>query len=214
MPDTASISVIIPAGPGEKAWEGLVPCLDAFGEVILSHAAEDSPVTYDRCLTVSGPAGRARQLNAGARATSMPWLMFLHADSRPDERFVTAIRAAPEVEYIGFCALSYYDGPAWMRLNEFGSWIRSRLFGLPFGDQGMLMSRVVFERLGGFDEGISVGEDHAMVWAARHAGIPTLPLRAPLPTSARKYIEMGWGRTTGRHLMMTWNQIASWRRSR
>jgi len=83
---------------------------------------------------------------------------------------------------------------------------------LPFGDQGLLMPRRVFEALGGFDETQPGGEDHALVWAARHAGVPLVALRAPMFTSARKYAQAGWWATTRLHLRLTCTQ--AWRFAR
>lgn len=211
MPDLSAIAVVIPAGPGDRAWQGLLPLLSGFGEVVLSGVAGDNLQPNHGAITVAGPAGRARQLNAGTAASALPWLLFLHADSRPDASLAAALRRAPEGDYLGYCRLRYYDGPPWMRLTEAGVWLRSRVFGLPFGDQGMLMPRTVFERLGGFDERIACGEDHAMVWAARHAGLPLQPLAAALPTSARRYVEAGWWTVTRSHLAKTWAQARSWR---
>ena len=58
-----------------------------------------------------------------------------------------------------------------MAINAFGAHLRSRWFGMPFGDQGFLAPRTTFETLGGFDETVGRGEDHAFVWTARHAGV-------------------------------------------
>jgi hypothetical protein len=212
MPELCTVAVVVPAGPGDRAWEGLLPRLPGFGQIVVSGVAGEDLRSGPGFAVVSGPAGRARQLNAGAAATVLPWLLFLHADSRPDSRLLSAIQRAPDGDYLGYCALRFYDGPPWMRLTELGTWLRSRLIGLPFGDQGMLMSRAVFDRLAGFDERVDIGEDHALVWAARHAGIPLKPLAAALATSARRYIEDGWWKVTRRHLRMTWTQANTWRR--
>lgn len=211
MPDLSDIGVVVPVGPLERAWEGLLPLLPEFGEIVLSGVIGDDLRAPPGAVLVTSPAGRARQLNAGAAASTLPWLFFLHADSRPDRRLAAALRGAPDGDCIGYCRLRYYDGPWLMRLTEVGAWLRSRALGLPFGDQGMLMSRSVFERLGGFDERIGCGEDHALVWAARHAGLPVKPLAAALPTSARRYVEAGWWNVTRRHAALTWRQARAWR---
>jgi hypothetical protein len=69
-----------------------------------------------------------------------------------------------------------------------------------------LIPRKTFNRIGPYDETIHCGEDHALVWAARRAGLPVRPLRATIKTSARKYAERGWARTTLTHLWLTWQQ--------
>jgi GT2 family glycosyltransferase len=72
--------------------------------------------------------------------------------------------------------------------------------------------REVFERLGGFDPSHAYGEDHAFVWAARRAGVPVVAAGAPLYSSARKYAEHGWLRTTARHGWLT--AVQAWREAR
>lgn len=98
------------------------------------------------------------------------------------------------------------DGPALMRLNAAGAWIRSHCFGLPFGDQGLLIRRDAFERVGGFDPRLDCGEDHDLVWRLRRAGVRPRPVGAVLFTSARRYAERGWWTTTAWHLCETWRQ--------
>ena len=98
------------------------------------------------------------------------------------------------------------DGPALMAINSIGAWLRCRLFGLPFGDQGLLVARSLFDHVGGFDTEIPAGEDHALIWRARAAGARIRAVGAPLYTSARKYAQAGWWRTTLRHLIATLRQ--------
>lgn len=209
---TGTLAIVIPCGPGDRSWVGLLPHLGGVGadEVVLCLSDGDRAQALPPAVrVVTSPAGRARQLNRGATCTAAPWLWFLHADTRLTKATIAAargfLRDAPEA--IGYFDLRFLDdGPAWTRLNEAGALVRSRLFGLPFGDQGFLMPRRVLDRLGGFDEALSSGEDHALVWRARQAGIPVRPLRAPIFTSARRYATHGWARTTLQHLLSTGRQ--------
>jgi hypothetical protein len=161
------------------------------------------------------PRGRAIQLNAGACAADRAWLWFLHADSRLAAAtlpaLVVAATRAPDA--LGYFDLRFAaDGPPAVRLNELGAFVRSRVLGLPFGDQGFFLAADTFERLGGFDPRLTCGEDHALVWTARRAGVAVAPARAPLYTSARKYADGGWLATTARHLRLTAAQ--AWRGAR
>jgi GT2 family glycosyltransferase len=164
----------------------------------------------DRCWLVA-PRGRARQMNAGARATRGEWLWFLHADTGLDEpqAAVAALQAALRRDpgALGYFDLRFAgDGPAATAVNALGARIRSHWLGLPFGDQGLFMARATFDRLGGFDESLRAAEDHALVWRARRAGVPLRAAGASLTTSARRYAEQGWARTTLRHLWLTAQQ--------
>jgi hypothetical protein len=218
-----TLSVIVPVGPADLAWPGLLGDLSALegnAEILLVAPAgvaprEFSPTSHGLRVParwLEAPAGRARQQNAGAAATGGAMLWFLHADTRAP---VAAIAAAQRFtdDALGYFDLRFSeDGPMLVRANAAGAWIRSRWLGLPFGDQGFVLPRRLFDALGGFDESLPAGEDHALVWAARRAAIPVVPLRAPLLTSARKYAEQGWLRTTLRHARLTVSQARQFRR--
>ena len=209
------LSVIVPIGPGEPAWRGLLAdlaALDADAEILLVATPGNAPTDFaagDYGLRVparwlQAPAGRARQQNAGAAAAKGTTLWFLHADSRLPAQSVAAALCFAGTPALGYFDLRFLDdGPRLARLNAMGAWLRSRWLGLPFGDQGLILPGSLFRSLGGFDESLAAGEDHALVWAARRAGVPLLPLRAPLRTSARRYAEHGWLRTTLQHGRLT-----------
>jgi hypothetical protein len=209
-----SLAIIIPAGPGDHAWHDLLPQLKGAGAldivVVLARREDDTVQTLPSNVKVAlSAAGRARQLNAGAAATCADWLWFLHADSRIVPSTVGALRRFIETDEvaIGYFDLRFQDdGPGLMFLNAFGAYLRSRWLGLPFGDQGFLMPRRVYDAIGGFNERIESGEDHALVWTARIEHIPLRPLHAPIYTSARKYAQRGWWATTREHLRSTVKQ--------
>ena len=96
------------------------------------------------------------------------------------------------------------DGPKQTRLNAWAANIRSRYFGLPFGDQGFIINKSVFERINGFDETVLVGEDLDFVVRLKALDIPLNELSAELITSARRYQQHGWLITSIRHIWLTW----------
>jgi GT2 family glycosyltransferase len=217
------LSVVIPVGPGDRAWTGLLrdlAALEADAEIILVAPTGATPPGFAArayrlqvpARWLEAPAGRARQQNAGARAAAGDALWFLHADSRvPAPSLDAALRFARE-NALGYFRLRYLDDGPWAaRLNGFGAGVRSRWVGLPFGDQGFLLSRSTFARLGGFDESLPAGEDHALVWTARVAGIALVDLGQPVHSSARRYREQGWLRTTLRHAGLTLSQARRFR---
>jgi hypothetical protein len=222
-PGAVLLTIVIPVGPGDGAWDELLPHLATRcpegTEIVLSATVEE-PTALERLRAVMpgrtirwiwGLAGRGRQLNRGVRAAAGRYLWILHADSRLGEEAIPRLLRCVQA---GEGALWYFDlrflpdGPPLMLLNEVGVWIRSRLLGLPFGDQGFAFARTLFDRLGGFSESAEYGEDHLFVWAARHASVAVRPVGLHLHTSARKFARDGWLRTTLRHLVLTWKQAA------
>ena len=52
-----------------------------------------------------------------------------------------------------------------------GANFRTKTFGIPFGDQSFLMSKKLFNFAGGFDENLSLGEDHEFIWRIKSLNI-------------------------------------------
>lgn len=230
------LTVVVPVGPGDtlsarlreqlgqlpsRAQVVVVACAPPPGpQAQATEARGTTPTpagnsTGPRWQTLHSPSGRSLQQNAGAAAGGGEWLWFLHADAAlaPQTlpalaRFVADGRAA-----LGYFDLRFLgDGPALMRLNSVGVWLRSRVLRLPFGDQGFVLPRALFTELGGFDPATTRGEDHQLVWRVRRAGASVVAIGAPLYTSARRYAARGWAATTTRHVAGTLRQ--AWRFSR
>src|SRR3990172_115288 len=216
-----NLSVIIPVGPEEDAWKTLLSDLCVLPEEteIIFAATTGRPGDLQSVLIETGfirsvkwlnsPKGRAKQLNAGAKAAERSNLWFLHADSSVSPQAIASLNRSLEKNE---SAIHYFnlvfsnDGPDMTRINTAGAWIRSHVFGLPFGDQGFCVSRAIFRKLGGFDELASYGEDHLFIWKARQKGIPVVCTGEWLGTSARKYSIDGWSSTTVRHAILTARQ--------
>lgn len=210
-------SIVIPFAPGDMAWKNLLVDLKKLpeqAEIILVAGSEASKREAEgfqlpaNARMIFSAKGRGLQLNAGARFAKHPCLWFLHADSRLDDACLGAIDTFDFTKkQMGYFGLGFQnDGPRSMGINSFGVWFRSRLLKIPFGDQGFVLSKSCFQILGTFREDLNSGEDHAFVWAARNSGVKIKYLHAGIKTSARKYAEHGWGKTTRQHLLETWKQ--------
>lgn len=205
----APISIIIPALNAEEdlpgCLESLLPGLGAglIREVVLvDGGSKDKTLAMAeasgaRLLTSEAP-GRAMQLIKGAEAARGDWLLFLHADThlsadwaersaahmidRPDKAAVFTLRYRSDASEAKWLAA---------RANR-----RTRWFGLPYGDQGLLISRRLYEQIGGFER-IPLMEDVKM---ARAIGKTRLSiLSAEARTSAMKYHRDGWRRRAYRN---------------
>ncbi len=156
------------------------------------------------CRLLESARGRGRQLREGAAAAETPWLLFLHADTRlgagwaeEAEDFIEA--TGPEGERAAYFTLAYdEEGKAARRTAGLANW-RSRVLGLPYGDQGLLIPRAFYESLGGFpDEPLM--EDVAL---ARRIGRARLTgLKSWAVTSAERYRQGGWLKTALRNLAL------------
>lgn len=151
---------------------------------------------------------RAAQMNLGAKKAKGDFLWFLHADSRVTKESIESLRNSlnKSPDSLLYFNLRFYDASPLMKINEIGAHFRSRFFKMPFGDQGLCLSKSNFERLGGFDEQAPYGEDHLLVWKARRFGIQVKSVGSSLFTSSRKYEKNGWLQTTAKHLWFTYQQ--------
>jgi len=179
------ISVVIPLAPSETKHQTLIASLPEELEIITSQEGS-----------------RAASLNAGAAKATGDYLWFLHADSELDAACVPALTQAikQHPDALFYFDLAFARDGAWlMWLNALGARFRSRILGVPFGDQGLCIRKALFEKLGGFPEDLAYGEDHIFVWRARQVGIRLKPTNATITTSARKYHAHGWFATTFKH---------------
>ena len=155
---------------------------------------------------VRSERGRGIQLGAGAQAASGDWLLFLHADTLLGQGWREAVKRhlseAPDAAASFELRLS---DPAWQaRLVERAVGIRVRLLGLPYGDQGLLVPRALYEAVGGYRP-LPLMEDVDLV---RRIGRRRLrPLGEPAWTSAARWQRDGWARRSARNLAC----LALWR---
>ena len=96
----------------------------------------------------------------------------------------------------GISGLGFRAGGILPRVVAGWANIRSRVFGLPYGDQGLLLRRALLEEVGGVPE-IPLMEDVALARALR-GRLCALPGTAL--TSAERYQAEGWFRRGARNL--------------
>lgn len=143
---------------------------------------------------MSAPRGRGIQMVAGAAAAKGDWLLFLHADTVPGPAWrhaVADLMTGPDDgRRAGVFRLRLDDQAPWARCVEWCARSRSRLLGLPYGDQGLLISADFYESLGGFRP-LAIMEDVDMVRRIGRRRLVTLDCDAR--TSAVRYRRAGYG---------------------
>lgn len=197
------LTIVIPV---LNAAASLGPCLAALNgadEIIIvdGGSTDDSAGIASRAgaRVMTAPRGRGTQLRTGGAAARGDWLLFLHADTQLGAGWREAVAA--HIATASDCAGTFdlrLDDVAWQaRVIERGVALRVRLLGLAYGDQGLLISRHLYDEVGGFRP-LALMED---VDLARRIGRHRLRrLTATALTSAERWHRDGWIRRSARNL--------------
>jgi hypothetical protein len=200
-----AISIIIPvlneAGVLPATLAGLPQAPDL--EIILvdggsTDGSLEVAARFPHLRLLRTPAGRGRQLNAGARLARGRLLTFLHADTLLGPPHLTALRraAADPAFAAGAFELQLIPPVPALRFIAWGANRRSRLLGLPYGDQVISLRRDLFFALGGFTH--RRPEDLDLVIRLRRQARLRL-LRPPVASSGRRWLDQGYFSTTCRN---------------
>lgn len=153
-------------------------------------------ITDHEVVRTESPAGRGRQMNAGAALARGDILLFLHADTRlPDGAFAAIRREMDGSGAAGAFSLAIdSDRPA-LKFVAFFANLRTRIERVPYGDQAQFVSTAEFRRLGGFAD-IPIMEDVELFKRIRMEGLPIVILPGKVRTSPRRWEDEGLLRRT------------------
>ncbi|MGJ8616155.1 MAG: TIGR04283 family arsenosugar biosynthesis glycosyltransferase [Sulfitobacter sp.] len=201
----APISVIIPT---LNAAETLPECLAALVEgldgglirelIVCDGGSTDATGAIAQAWggeVLHGAPSRGGQLRRGCATAKGDWMLVLHADTVLSPGWTKQVSEHFKSKHAGWFQLAFKDGGLPGRLVAAWANFRSRL-GLPYGDQGLIIPRMLYEALGGYPDQ-PLMEDVAMARALKGQLIG-LPVTAT--TSAAKYHRQGWLRRGGRNL--------------
>lgn len=205
-----TLSIVIPALNAEASLPAVLASLaglrDAAELVVVDGGSSDATRAIALAAgarLVDAPRGRGGQLGAGAAAARAAWLLFLHADTRLGQAAIAAVRShisdhrnAMRAGYFRF-ALDDASRAA-RRLERIVAW-RCRALALPYGDQGLLVSRALYDAVGGY-AAVPLMEDVDLVQRIGRARL--VELDAPAITSAERYRRTGYFRRSARNLCM------------
>lgn len=209
------ISVIVPTLNAEAS---LAQCLTALVPAVVDGLVREVIVvdggSDDRTLDIADQAGceivradvrgRGPQLIAGAKAARHPWLLFLHADTilsegwvREAQTFIDRVDAGQRPPAAGMFRFALDDTGLRPRLLEWSVAMRCTLLRLPYGDQGLLIPRRLYEARGGYKP-LKLMED--VDFTRRLARAERVMLRSDALTSAVRYKREGYARRSARNL--------------
>ena len=197
----AGLSVVVPVLNEARHLPFLLADLqrwpDALQIVVVDGGSTDKTIQVAHqggAQVVQSPVqGRGQQLQRGLQLSQHSWLMVLHADSRLSQHWVDHVQRV----------LSMARGrqQAWafdfrvdqrrpmLKLLEWCVALRSRWGQMPYGDQGLLIHRSLYERVGGY-RSLALMEDVDLI--QRLQQISRIgALGCALTTSARRWNHRG-----------------------
>lgn len=197
-----SISLIIPCyNEAENLSDKLAYLQETKSESLLEILVVDSPNSNDNSKEVcseypfvtylrSGQAGRAYQMNLGAKNSFGDILLFVHADVKLPKNFAALILEKLIENELGFFNYEFDKPGFWLRFNA--SFVKEKGAFTGGGDQCHFFKKRTFEQLGGYNEEYSVMEDFELIDQVKKQNIPYSIIQTPVTVSARKYESNSW----------------------
>ncbi|ODS32241.1 MAG: putative glycosyltransferase [Candidatus Scalindua rubra] len=215
---TKEISIIIPTLNEEKT---IKQCLETVVnipgiEVIVADGGStDRTIEIVRqhrnVKVVSSMAGRCIQMNVGASYAHGEILLFLHADCVLSREVILNFRHVFESRLFvgGAFKIRLLSDKFPYRMIEMGINLRSRVFKLPYGDQGLFVKRSIFEKLGGFRE-MLICEDLDFICRLKKCGKITI-LNERIFSSIRRWEKYGILQTSLRNQFLLASYVTKYR---
>lgn len=201
------LSVIIPTRNANASLPRTLACLDerreeaGIAEIIVADGASVTVpnVSEFGAVLLRGQSGRGFQMAAGAKAAKSDWLLFLHADTVPGDGWASAVRThMTDSDKAAVFRFKLDDSGIKARILETLVHWRCRVFALPYGDQGLLISRRLYDETGGF-HALPLMEDVDLVRRIGRSRLTYLDVAAV--TSAERYVRDGYFTRIARNLI-------------
>ena len=212
----AKVSVVIPT---LNSCKELAACLGSLGEglsqglirelIVTDGGSTDGtlPLAEEAgAVVVSGKKSRGGQLRRGCSMAEGDWLLILHADTQLAEGWTEAVidHIGQHRSQAGYFRLAFRANGIGPKIVAWWANLRSRVFSLPYGDQGLLVRADHYRTIDGYDD-IPLMEDVALV---RRLKVRLNALDAVASTSAEKYLAQGWVKRGTLNILMLLRYLA------
>ena len=100
-------------------------------------------------------ASRGTQLKRGAKHSKQEWLFFIHADTKLHIENIREIKCfinKKNIYKVGFFHLKFNNSSVFAYFISKWANFRSKVLNMPFGDQCLLINRLYYESIGGYEE--------------------------------------------------------------
>lgn len=176
--------------------------------VVVDGGSKDETVSVAEeagCTVIHAPRGRGLQMGLAAKEARGDWLLFLHADTelepgweREVQEFIDAAMTSGDIEKAACFRFKLNANGFKARWIERSVAVRCAIFALPYGDQGLVVSRRLYDKVGGY-AGIPLMEDVDIVGRIGRRRMTFL--RHVALTSAERYSRDGFFSRAARNIL-------------
>ena len=187
----------------------LLPQLEGADRIVVADGGSTDNtlnVAAQKAVIAAGAKGRGQQLALGAsHSAEAEWLLFTHADNQlPANWKASAERhIARHPNSVGFFRYRANAKGFWPRFMDFSVMMRCQWWGLPYGDQALLISKEMYEAAGGYPQQ-ALFEDVALIDTikAKFGRTKLRPLAGHMGVDVSKYKEHGIWATGHKNLKL------------
>ena len=191
------ISIIIPTLNEEVAIQTLLQQLQIYRQqgheiIVVDGGSTDKTVSISKSLAdkvITSEAGRATQMNNGAKQSTNNVLWFLHADTLIPDNVIESIQESLIENNWGRFDIKLSGSHFLFRIIEKMINPRSCISGIATGDQGIFVRRELFESVNGYSE-IPLMEDVELSKNLKKVSSPVC-IKEMLTTSSRRWEQKG-----------------------
>ena len=201
------ISVIIPSYNEETSIRSaLTSCMveEKVEIIVVDGGSRDKTLdicrSFPKVQVMEGGKSRAECLNIGAKQAHGSILLFLHADTILPSNWVTEVHKCLQEKHVIVGSFRFQvdtlHPSLMMKVITWCTNTRSQYFQHPYGDQGLFIRRIHFQRLGGFPS-LPFMEDFEFVDLVRRLyPYAVITSQSAIKTSARRWERNGVLRNT------------------
>ena len=193
-----NVTVVIPTYNADKTIYSTLNIISKYFQhiIIVDGKSEDLTIDVSKKFNtkiITSQKNRGLQLNLGGKKVTTNWIFFLHSDSILQNNAVEEIK-----KFISSNSNEYIAASFKIKFNQRNIYsyllakivtLRSKYLKLPYGDQGLLISKVFYNKLGGY-KGLPIMEDVEII---RNIGFKNIKiLNSYIITDSIRYKSEGW----------------------